>query len=75
MNDNWMNGLQKKGLYYEGVVPSVDDLLETYKRQTVTTWGTRSSSNPGSDKTAVSCQLQYQMKSTIVQTLSAFYVH
>ena len=27
-----MNGLKKKGLYYEGVVADLDDLLENYKR-------------------------------------------
>ena len=42
--ESWMNGLEKKGLYYEGVVADLDDLLENYKRATVTTWGTRRSS-------------------------------
>ena len=42
--ESWMNGLRKKGLYNEGVVADSDDLLENYKRATVTTWGTRRSS-------------------------------
>ena len=39
-----MYGLKKEGLYYEGVVADLDNLLENYKRATVTTWGTRRSS-------------------------------
>ena len=41
MNECWMNGFLKYGLYYEGIASSVDGILELYKRQTVTTWGTR----------------------------------
>ena len=37
-------GLKKEGLYYEGVVADLDNLLENYKRAMVTTWGTRRSS-------------------------------
>ena len=47
MNDtdstSWMQGLQKNGLYYEGIVTSADDCLEIFKRDTVTSWGTRTS--------------------------------
>ena len=42
--ESWMHGLKKEGLYYEGVVADLDNLLENYKRATVTTWGTRRSS-------------------------------
>ena len=42
--ESWMYGLKKEGLYYEGVVADLDNLLENYKRETVTTWGTRRSS-------------------------------
>ena len=46
-----MNGLKKKGLYYEGVVADLDDLLENYKRGMVTMWGIRrSSTNMNGDK-------------------------
>ena len=49
--DSWTHGLQQNGEYYEGVVSSLDDCLEAHKRETVTTWGTRTSSNskPASD--------------------------
>ena len=39
----WAVGLQHKGLYYEGVVDGLDELLELHKRDTVSTFGTRSS--------------------------------
>ena len=42
--ESWMYGLKKEGLYYEGVVAHMDNLLENYKRETVMTWGTRRSS-------------------------------
>ena len=46
--DSWMNGLKQAGLYYEGVVADLESLLESHKRETVTTWGTRrSSTNEG----------------------------
>ena len=50
-----MNGLQKKGLCYEGVLNSIDDFLEIYRRQTVTTRGTRTSSNLQSDPGRTVC--------------------
>ena len=50
-NEIWKGGLKQNGLYYDGVVSSADDRLEIYKRMTVTSWGTRTSSNPeGNDK-------------------------
>ena len=49
-----MNGLLKNGLDYKRRVSSVDDILELYKRQTVTTWGTRTSFYLESDKAASS---------------------
>ena len=50
--DSWTSGLQRNGEYYEGVVSSLDDCLEAHKRETITTWGTRTSSSnskPASD--------------------------
>ena len=50
----WKQGLTKNGQYYDGIVSSADDRLEVFKRMTVTSWGTRTSSNPGGkDKTTV----------------------
>ncbi len=43
----WMQGLKQNGQSYDGIVSSVDDCLEVFKRMTVTSWGTRTSSNPG----------------------------
>ena len=43
-SESWMSGLKRKGLYYEGVVADLDNLLERRKRVTITTWGTRRSS-------------------------------
>ena len=37
--ESWMYGLKKEGLYYEGVMADLDNLLENYKRATVTIHG------------------------------------
>ena len=41
----WMEGLQKYGNYYEGIVDEgkIDEVLETHRRDTVSIFGTRSS--------------------------------
>lgn len=41
----WSTGLEKRGLYFEGIVDSaqLDRVLELHKRDTVSTFGTRSS--------------------------------
>lgn len=59
--DSWTHGLQRNGEYYEGVVSSLDDRLEAHKRETVTTWGTRTSSSKS--EPAGDCE-----KKTIVST-------
>ncbi len=30
-----------KGLYHEGITDSIEEFLENFNRQTVTSWGTR----------------------------------
>jgi len=50
----WMIELKKIGTYYEGVVKDLDDVLERYKRETVTTWGTRRSSTNASCVSSIS---------------------
>ena len=42
----WQNGLEQKGLYYEGIVNGsrLDSVLELHRRSTVSTFGTRRSS-------------------------------
>lgn len=40
----WSEGLQKRGTYYEGYVDDLDSVLESHRRDTVTSWGTRRSS-------------------------------
>ena len=72
--DKWQCGLEKNGLYYEGMLDEdkLDETLELHRRATVSTFGTRRSSRgPGAvkkikkeDKENVSackvlCDLQY----------------
>ena len=40
----WSEDLEKAGLYFEGIVDSalLDEVLELHKRDTVSTFGTRS---------------------------------
>ena len=49
--------------YYEGVVSSLDDHLEAQKRETVTTWGTRTNSKPAND-----CEKKAIVSTTAVKT-------
>ncbi len=41
----WSTSLERKGLYFEGIVDAavLDEVLELHKRDTVSTFGTRSS--------------------------------
>lgn len=39
----WSVGLKRNGQYFEGFVSSAADVLALHKRDTVTTWGTRTS--------------------------------
>ena len=64
--DSWTCGLQRNGEYYEGVVSSLDDRLEAHKRETVTTWGTKTSSS--NSKPAGDCERKTIVSSTLVQT-------
>ena len=43
----WAKGLKRRGLYYEGLIDSGDleGILEDHKRNTITCYGTRTSSN------------------------------
>ena len=43
----WSERLIKKGSYFEGFVDDLD-ILEYHKRDTITTWGIRRSSEPRS---------------------------
>ena len=42
---NWTEGLTVAGLYYDGVIDGdkLDEVIELHKRDTVSTFGTRSS--------------------------------
>ena len=80
--ESWMYGLKKEGLYYEGVVADLDNLLENYKRTTVTTWETwRSSTNMNggengdlSDcKCCKFCQTRYNCISEVPDTRYSVY--
>ena len=39
----WFEGLTKVGLYYEGFVDNLEDVLEGHRRCTMTSYGTRTS--------------------------------
>ena len=39
----WSSGLHRNGVYYEGVVDDVEQILEHHRKDTVTSYGTRSS--------------------------------
>ena len=43
----WQEGLEQKGLYYEGIIDGtrLDSVLELHRRSTVSTFGTRRSSH------------------------------
>ena len=48
---SWVaSGLKRVGVYYEVVVKNAKKVLERHKRLTITTYGTRTSSNPASVK-------------------------
>ena len=51
----WAEKLQKHGNYYEGIVESdkVDHILELHKRETVTSYGTRTSVASSQSKSSV----------------------
>ena len=42
---DWKSGLQRVGTYYEGYIDDPEPVLEDYRRDTVTSWGTRRSSS------------------------------
>lgn len=44
---SWAKTLKRRGLYYEGLIDSddLDGILENHKKSTITSYGTRSSSN------------------------------
>ena len=44
-SDHWKSGLQRVGTYYEGYIDDFDLVFEDYRRDTVTSWGTRRSSS------------------------------
>ena len=48
----WSAGLERRGVYYEGVVDGqvIDEVLELHKRDTVSTFGTRTSTKGASRK-------------------------
>ena len=42
---DWRSGLQRVGTYYQEYIDDLDPVLEDYRRDTVTSWGTRRSSS------------------------------
>ena len=49
----WQEGLEQKGLYYEGIIDGtrLDSVLELHRRSTVSTFGTRRSSRVSATQT------------------------
>ena len=45
--NDWMEGLKRVGVYHDGFVRNVDDVLAKHSAATVTTYGTRRSRNIG----------------------------
>ena len=45
--EDWSKGLQHKGVFLEGWVDDVDQVLESHRRATVTSYGTRRSKKSG----------------------------
>ena len=43
MDDTWSEGLAKVGLYYEGYVDDLEEILESHRLCTQTSYGTRHS--------------------------------
>ena len=77
--DLWTSGLQRNGEYYEGVVSSLDDRLEAHKRETITTWGTRTSSSnskPASDcEKAIVSITAVKVHTCMYNNYCKFYTH
>ena len=42
--EDWSKGLQRRGVFFEGWVEDLDQVLESYRKATVTSYGTRRSS-------------------------------
>ena len=52
---SWAKGLKRRDLYYEGLIDSGDleSILEDHKRGTITSYGTRTSSNVTAPQAAI----------------------
>ena len=57
----WQEGLQQKGLYYEGIIDGsrLDRVLELHRRSTVSTFGTRRSSRVSTEKLTSNENVRY----------------
>ena len=66
---DWSKRLQSNGTYYEGWVDNLDELLSSYAKATVTSYGTRMSSKScgntvSIDKENISTDNYYTKKGT-----------
>ncbi len=48
---SWSSGLERVGVYYQGVVDKLEDVLDGHRVQTVTCYVTRTSRNNGGQAT------------------------
>ena len=61
---SWAKGLKRRDLYFEGLIDSGDleSILEDHKRSTITSFGTRTSSNVTVPQVAIKSEKTHYQK-------------
>ena len=62
--EDWSKGLQQRGVFFEGWVENLDQVLESHRKATVTSYGTHRSSKTSAcnDKENDKPQIDGKMK-------------